>query len=259
MAPRYERVVTDPGLVGCNAPMSPQRSRRSPISVAAGVLAALFLAMPASATHGGPHVTLEPDTKGCTGILPSSDGNTDMLVIGGTMEPGGTAIFEISYPLNPGSVGKEFTIIDCAFINDVATLRYTISFVPSNEAFVLRMTLAVPADAPVGGLYCNYVKTTGSPTAAQASQRKAGPACFVIRPPSRTTVATPPPPPAPAPVPPTRAPSAPVASPPPSSAGTVIVVPRPAGPILLPDTAMAPAGSDRALRTSVALRAPVAR
>ena len=60
--------------------------------------------------------------------------------------PGGTAVFEISYPLNPSSVGKEFTILDCAYINDVATLKYIVSFVPSNASFVLRMTLAVPAE-----------------------------------------------------------------------------------------------------------------
>ena len=146
--------------------------------VSVGVLAA-----PASATHGEPHVTLQSGTGGCTGVLPSNDGNTNMRVVGGTMVPGGTAIFEISYPVNANSVGKEFTITDCAFINDVPALKYTVSFVPSNQSFVLAITLAVPVDAPVGGTYCNYVKTTGSPTASQASQRKAGPACFIIRPP----------------------------------------------------------------------------
>jgi hypothetical protein len=151
--------------------------------VAVGTLWAAALAAPALADHGGAHVTLESGTGGCTGVLPSNDGNTDMRVVGGTMVPGGTAIFEITYPVNVNNVGKEFTITDCAFINDVPELKYTVSFVPSNQFFVLAITLAVPADAPIGGLYCNYVKTTGSPTASQASQRKAGPACFVIRPP----------------------------------------------------------------------------
>ncbi len=145
------------------------------------VLGALLIATPAVADHGPPHVELQSGTNGCTGVLPSNDGNTDMRVVGGSMVPGGTAVFEITYPLNASSVGKEFTILDCAFINDVPELKYIVSFVPSNQSFVLRMTLAVPDDAPIGGLYCNYVKTTGSPTAAQASQRKAGPACFVIR------------------------------------------------------------------------------
>lgn len=140
------------------------------------------------ATGAAPAMAVEvvqsPSTQGCNGVLPSNDGNTDMRVVGGSMTPGGTAVFEISYPVNASSVGKEFTILDCAFINDVAELKYIVSFVPSNQSYVLAIELAIPADAPVGGLYCNYVKTTGSPTASQASQRKAGPACFTILPPA---------------------------------------------------------------------------
>ena len=185
------------------------------------------MAMPVVAA--GPEVVLQSGTNGCNGVLPSSGGNTNMRVIGGSMVPGGTAVFEISYPVTASSVGKEFTILDCAFINDVATLKYVVSFVPSNQSFVLRMTLGVPQDAPVGGLYCNYVKTTGSPTAPQASQRKAGPACFVIRAPATTAA----PPGAPAtprkPRPARLSPSSPS---------------DPSGPILLPNTAMAaPSGA----------------
>jgi len=187
------------------------------------MLAGVIVAMPAMADHGGPHVELQTSTQGCNGVLPSTGGNTNMRVVGGSMTPGGTAVFEISYPVNPSNVGKEFTILDCAYINDVATLKYIVSFVPSNEFFVLRMTLAVPDDAPVGGLYCNYAKTTGSPTAAQASQRKAGPACFVIRPPF-----SPAQPPAWAQP---RQPGQPAA---PDDSGTT------SGPILLPNTAAAP-------------------
>ena len=192
-------------------------------SVSAAVVAAVLLVSPTLAAE----VVLQPDTKGCTGVLPSTDGNTDMRLVGGSLQPGGTAIFEISYPLDASSVGKEFTITACAFINDVASLKYLVSFVPSNEFFVLRMTFAVPDDAPVGGTYCNYAKTTRSPTAAQASQRKAGPACFVIRPPSTTGVpATPPR--VPYPTWPTTG------SPTTGSTGAPVT-----GPILLPDTAMA--------------------
>lgn len=187
-------------------------ARRLAVSAAAVLVAAFTIAVPAGATHGPPHVELQSGTTGCGGVLPSNDGNTDMRVVGGSMVPGGTAVFEISYPVNPAHVGKEFTILDCAFINDVAVLKYIVSFVPSNEFFVLRMTLGVPDDAPVGGLYCNYVKTTGSPTAPQASQRKAGPACFVIRSPTG---------PRPAPAGPGDPDS-----------------PAPSGPIFLPDTAM---------------------
>jgi len=186
---------------------------RPVVSASAAVLAAALLAMPVSA--GGAQVELQSGTNGCGGVLPSNDGNTNMRVVGGSMVPGGTAVFEISYPVTASSIGKEFTILDCAFINDVAALKYIVSFVPSNQSFVLRMTLGVPEDAPVGGMYCNYVKTTGSPTAPQASQRKAGPACFVIRAPA-TTVAPP------------GTPADP--GDPPSD---------PSGPILLPNTAMA--------------------
>ena len=190
------------------------------------VLAATMLVTPVAA--GGAQVTLESGTNGCTGVLPSNDGNTDMRLVGGTMYPGGTAIFEITYPVNSANVGKEFTILDCAYINDVAALKYVVSFVPSNQFFVLSLTLAVPTNAPVGGQYCNYVKTTGSPTASQGSQRKAGPACFTIRPP--------PGPGAPASVP---APPSVTGSRPPGSTGTTGTNP----PILLPDTAM-PARSE---------------
>lgn len=141
----------------------------------------------------GAEVTLQPDTKGCNGVLPSTDGNTDMTLVGGTLTPGGTAVFEIAYPLDASDVGKEFTILACAFINDVAELKYLVSFVPSNETFRLRMTFAIPDDAPVGGTYCNYTKTTRSPTAPQASQRKAGPTCFIIRPPTQPNTVLPPP------------------------------------------------------------------
>ena len=198
---------------------------RPATSTAVAFVAALLIAMPALAHHGPAHVDLRSGTNGCTGVLPSNDGNTDMRVVGGSMVPGGTAVFEITYPLNASSVGKEFTILDCAFINDVPELKYIVSFVPSNQSFVLRMTLAVPDDAPVGGLYCNYVKTTGSPTAAQASQRKAGPACFVIRAPQG---------PAPAPRTTTSSPGTPPSSPQdPLETGSGT-----SAPILLPDTAM---------------------
>jgi hypothetical protein len=206
---------------------------RPVVSVPVALLAAVLLSMPAAADHGAPHVDQQSGTKGCTGVLPSNDGNTDMTVVGGSMVPGGTAVFEISYPVNSASVGKEFTILDCAFINGEPELKYIVSFVPSNEFFVLRMTLAVPDDAPVGGLYCNYVKTTGSPTAAQASQRKAGPACFVIRAPSVTGST----PSVPGSTP--RAPGSSPDDPPVTSSGET------GGPILLPNTAMAPPSDSR--------------
>ena len=208
--------------------MSRSLPERVLASFATAALVAALSAAAVSADHGGTHVTLEPNTQGCNGVLPSTGGNTDMRLVGGTLYPGGTAVFEITYPVNAASVGKQFTILDCAFINDVATLRYTVSFVPSNQSFVLSLTLAVPTNAPVGGMYCNYVKTTGSPTAAQGSQRKAGPACFVI--PAPPSVAAPPAAPgAPA------APPAPGATPPPTGTTAVPGAQTPLAP-RLPDT-----------------------
>ena len=152
-------------------------STRFARTLATAAIAASLTAAPAIAAE----VILQPDTKGCQGVLPSSGGNTDMSLVGGTLIPGGTAVFEITYPLDGSDVGKHFAVTACAFIDGVATLKYLVTFVPSNETFRLRMTFAVPVDAPVGGEYCNYSKTTRSPTAAQASQRKAGPSCFIIR------------------------------------------------------------------------------
>jgi hypothetical protein len=208
----------------------PVRSRLA-IPLSAGLVAAAMLSSTAVADHGGTHAELQPDTKGCTGVLPSTDGNTDMRVVGGTQTPGGTAVFEITYPLNASSIGKNFTITACAFINGVATLKYLVSFVPSNQSFVLRMTFAVPDDAPVGGTYCNYSKTTRSPTAAQASQRKAGPACFIIRAPSTTSIVRPP-------APPSGGPSNPPQVSGPGSPGSPDDDSSVEGPTLLPDTAM---------------------
>ena len=160
-------------------------------SVAATLVGVALLTMPSVAA--GTTVVLQDDTKGCNGVLPSNDGNTDMTLVGGTLTPGGTAIFEITYPLDPSDIGKEFTILACAYINQVAELKYVVSFVPSNDTFRLRMTFAIPDDAPVGGTYCNYTKTTRAPTAPQSSQRKAGPTCFIIRPPTQPNTLNPPP------------------------------------------------------------------
>lgn len=172
--------------------MRGQLRSRFAVSITTALVGAAILASAVVAVDGETQVELQPDTKGCNGVLPSTDGNTDMRLVGGTLTPGGTAVFEITYPLNASSIGKKFTILACAFINDVASLKYIVSFVPSNQSFRLRMTFAIPEDAPVGGTYCNYTKTTGSPTAPQASQRKAGPSCFIIRSPSTTPSSQPP-------------------------------------------------------------------
>ena len=77
------------------------------------------------------------------------------------------------------SVG-DFEITDCVFINGVAALKYFVHFVPNNRAFVLTLTLNIPAGHRSAPSICNYAKTTASPSASQASNRKAGPACFIV-------------------------------------------------------------------------------
>jgi fimbrial isopeptide formation D2 family protein len=128
-------------------------------------------------------VVQDDDTNGCNGVVstPGSE-NTDKRLISGSLEPGGTATFDISYPVDPEDVSgrEQFEITDCVFIEDVAVARYFIHFVPNTENFILTFTLNIPSDAPVGDEYCNYAKTTAAPSQSQASNRKAGPACFLI-------------------------------------------------------------------------------
>lgn len=173
------RPTGDIGVLAANDPAS---SGPAPAVIAAtdpassGPAPAVIAATdPVVTPLGGSHINK------CTGALPTpGSGNTDKRLIGGTLVPGGTAIFEISYPVDPSDVGRTFTILDCVFIDGEPTLAYEISIVPNNQFYVFSFTLTIPADAPIGAEYCNVAKTTATPSAAQGSNRKAGPACFVI-------------------------------------------------------------------------------
>ena len=137
----------------------------------------------ALAADGDPVVTLEDGVNGCNGVRPTPGSeNTNKRLIGGSLVPGGSATFEISYPVDPADVaGREtFVITDCVFIGGDAKLKYSVSFVPNTENFLLTFTLQIPAGTPIGAEYCNYAKTTAAPSQSQASNRKAGPACFVV-------------------------------------------------------------------------------
>ena len=136
---------------------------------------------PKPALAAGPVVTLEDGIAGCNGVRPTPGSeNTNKRLIGGSLTPGGTATFEISFPVDAADVGGDFAITDCVFIDGTAALKYTVAFVPNNENFILTFTLQIPPGTPIGAEYCNYAKTTQSPSASQASNRKAGPACFVV-------------------------------------------------------------------------------
>jgi hypothetical protein len=144
-------------------------------------LFATSAATPKPALAAGAVVTLEDGIAGCNGVRPTPGSeNTNKRLIGGSLVPGGTATFEISFPVDASDVGGDFAITDCVFIGGDAALKYTVSFVPNNENFILTFTLHIPAGTPIGAEYCNYAKTTQSPSTSQASNRKAGPACFIV-------------------------------------------------------------------------------
>jgi len=138
---------------------------------------------PAVAASGATTVTPVPVNESCHGIEPpNGNGNTEKKLIGGTLQPGGTAIFEITYPVDPADEGQTFTVTDCPVLgSDIDHAQaYQFSFVPNNTSFTVEFTLVIPADTPLGTSYCNYAKTTGSPSDPQKSERKAGPACFTV-------------------------------------------------------------------------------
>lgn len=138
----------------------------------------------APGSTGGVTIIQEPNTNGCNGVrtTPGSE-NTQKVLVGGTLVPGGTAIFEISFPFDPTKLtGQDtFTMTDCVFIGGDAFAKYDLSGVPNGTSpFVFQITLDIPNDADLGALYCNYVRTESNPTAPNESNRKAGPACFRI-------------------------------------------------------------------------------
>ena len=150
------------------------------------LLAAALLGPSASrslATDGSVHVVQADNTSGCNGVRSTPGSfNTNKELIGGTLAPDGEATFLISFPVDPADVAGRttFVITDCVFINDVAIAKFEVSFVPNTEFFELTFTLNIPADAPIGSEFCNFAKTTSAPSESQASNRKAGPACFIV-------------------------------------------------------------------------------
>lgn len=147
-------------------------------------LFATAAAMPKSALAAdGDPVVKQVEAKGCNGVLPTPGSeNTNKRLVGGSLVPGGSATFEISYPVSASDVAGRttFVIDDCVFIDGTAALEYEVSFVPNTENFLLTFTLQIPAGTPIGAEYCNYAKTTAAPSDSPASNRKAGPACFVV-------------------------------------------------------------------------------
>lgn len=166
--------------------------RAGAILVAVGVtmaLAGMVAPLPASAVEPAqPVVTLLDGTNGCNGVRPTPGSENTKKRIDpdpdqpNDFNPGGLVSYIIDYPVDPTDVSgrSTFVITDCIFVDGHAVARYTVSFVPNTADFKLRFSVPVPADTPVGAQFCNYAKTAAAPSASQASNRKAGPACFTV-------------------------------------------------------------------------------
>ena len=152
------------------------------LNVIAAPIAPLVTPVLTSASTGT--VQLEDDINGCMGVrtTPGSE-NTTKELVGGTLEPGGTALFRFTFPAtvqgNPGQ--EEWKITDCVFLNDDPFQKYTVTALSNDVSpVIIEFLLTIPSDVPVGSEFCNYGKTTETPSDAQASNRKAGPACFIV-------------------------------------------------------------------------------
>jgi uncharacterized repeat protein (TIGR01451 family) len=138
---------------------------------------ALVTATPASADG----IVLTKSNTNCQGVIttPGSE-NTDKKLVGGDLIH--EAIYQITYPIDPADIGQDFDVIDCPILGgDVnGAQAWQFSFVPNNTSFTVTFAVDIPAGTPIGTTDCNYAKTVASPSAPQASNRKAGPSCFTV-------------------------------------------------------------------------------
>jgi uncharacterized repeat protein (TIGR01451 family) len=178
--------------------------RRGPKALAAvGLSIALvtgmltFLALPASAADGDgitvpDGVTYTPGGENCSGVVPTPGSENTLKVLdpssGQYLNPGGEVGYLISFPTNEANIG-DFEIVDCILLvpaggapKDYTQVLDEVSFhkVNNSEVFELAFTFDIPTDVENGDQICNVAKTTASPSKSPASNRKAGPACFVI-------------------------------------------------------------------------------
>ena len=147
------------------------------------------IASPTSAAPTpGVVVELQDGVNECMGIrtTPGSENTKKMLDPNdpGDLRPGGTANFILEFPANEfvDRGGADFEVTDCVFINGNPVLKYIIQ-APNNpvgDTISFTIGLQIPADAPIGAEYCNYARSEETPSDPQRSNRKAGPACFII-------------------------------------------------------------------------------
>jgi uncharacterized repeat protein (TIGR01451 family) len=167
------------------------KTRRSVAAVAATLVAFVWLPILGGIASAADPI-LEQDTtiNGCNGVLttPGSENTTKRLDpdYPSDFDPGGIIGYVIDFPVDADDLDGDFEITDCVYVDppgtgaDTAIAKYFVHFVPNNTSFQLRFAVPIPANTPLGSQFCNYAKTTASPSASQASNRKAGPACFTV-------------------------------------------------------------------------------
>jgi uncharacterized repeat protein (TIGR01451 family) len=137
-------------------------------------------------------VTVTDGGENCNGVVPTpGSANTDKVLDPKAVQdlnPGGSASYLITFPSNVNNVGT-FEIVDCVLLigpggqpKDYKQVLGEVTFTKVNNSkdFSIAFEFAIPADAENGDQICNVAKTTASPSKSPASNRKAGPACFVI-------------------------------------------------------------------------------
>ncbi|MDQ1517784.1 MAG: hypothetical protein QOE80_3614, partial [Actinomycetota bacterium] len=172
---------------------SPSHDRRwlkrlGPVGLALAMVAAPLALLPqaADAAAGDPVVTQEAGVNGCEGVRPTPGSENTHKRLDPTFpsdfNPGGTVGYIIDYPVDVTDVSGRttFVITDCVFVNDKPIVKYSVSFVPNTVDFKLQFSVPIPADTQLGAQFCNDAKTTAAPSQSQASNRKAGPACFTV-------------------------------------------------------------------------------
>ena len=139
-----------------------------------------------------PGVTVTDGGENCNGVVPTPGSeNTNKVLDPNAVQnlnPGGTASYLITFPSNVNNVGT-FEIVDCVLLigpggaaKDYKQVLGEVTFTKVNNSvdFQLAFKFNIPATATNGDQICNVAKTTASPSKSPASNRKAGPACFVI-------------------------------------------------------------------------------
>src|SRR5438128_722273 len=101
------------------------RTRASVILVITIAMLPIFAqAAFAQLSSDDPNVSFTTKSEDCNGIIPTPGSeNTVKTLTGGQLIPGGTATYQISYPVDAASVGDTFVIADCVLIGTGSDLK----------------------------------------------------------------------------------------------------------------------------------------